>query len=1035
MTSSAPAPALASSPPADEPTSGVEQVMLLILALTLASTCLLTSAGEGAEEGHVPWGRNSILRVITDLTNLTHQFPTARGTEVKWLTQAAGAAAALVCAAAAWFLRTRRDPDAEPFRPEPLPPRPFAWLRGMSPSTAAQVALVLFVGWAALSALWSPWTESSIYEAMRLGMGALLAISIGHCLTRRMARHGAVILAVVLIVTAAIGIWYHYERNPVQRLKYPIGNPIFFAACLLPAFPVLAAVILGEVFAVRRTGKPGSPPLRSILIIAAGALGLVLLGWAFVLADSRGPGLGLILGLLAAALLLTPMRTRLVLLAGGTVALIMFASLKLWPVSWLLSRPDTVRLRLYAWKYALNLFLSRPDIGRGQGAYVLLAQQMSRPDAERDPLAFPGGNFLGNAHNEWLEILADLGAVGLALMITAIGVTLWAVLLAWRQSGATAESRPAAIRDRCMLAGLLGAFLGLIAESTSDVALRMPGLPVILYATWGLLWAMSRPASARPPVIRVPGVRAVGLVAAIAGAWLVLVVAGRDWHAALAEPQVARYAGQFQWEKALQAADECARYRLGLEARLGAFYRATSVARDAAAFTAHRLQDMIQRAGQPLPESGDGPHRRDMSAITRLAEEDVANFERYFDLGVRTGQTLLAYCPTFPNVAAFISDLWLLRSQIAGVQTPGGPLPLASLPTDPLEQARLWMLQEFRADRLSAELGLRLLQLSHGQDMLERLNMLRIPIRTGPIHPGVEPALIELMQEDSFGSAIEALLAAARPATLSSGNWPDPYSPESMRLAALAYKRRGMFEQAALLAGQAAQLLDQIRSRFPANAGYAMSDQAEYLLLGDPDHPERAIGAAQKALELWPESFRPQQRQVLDQSLVIYLLAAGAEAEGRQIIAAILVQDASSADVERSLGLAYLQLCQRFMPFVPEKRPPKLKDWLQRSLVLATGRPEPLMLATTVTLEAGQEDVAIQNLQTLEQMVQNPEAMAVFLRSLLARFPSSPGLKSFAATRLPEFGQTTQPAQERPAATSQPAAPATRSPNFFPNLE
>src|SRR5262245_52103470 len=138
LTMSTPAAAFPTGARAETQTSSVERVMLLILVLTVAATCLLTSGGQGAEEGHVAWGRNSILHVITDLTNLTYQFPTARGTEVKWLTQAAGAAAALVCAAAAWFLRTRSDLDALPSTSSPPPARPLSWLTGMSPGTAAQ---------------------------------------------------------------------------------------------------------------------------------------------------------------------------------------------------------------------------------------------------------------------------------------------------------------------------------------------------------------------------------------------------------------------------------------------------------------------------------------------------------------------------------------------------------------------------------------------------------------------------------------------------------------------------------------------------------------------------------------------------------------------------------------------------------------------------------------------------------------------------------------------------------------------------------
>src|SRR5262245_21615041 len=70
------------SPRAPVESGVLQRTMLLILALTVASTCLLSSAPEGSEAGARPWGRNSVLRVLTTLTNLDYQFPTRHGSEI-----------------------------------------------------------------------------------------------------------------------------------------------------------------------------------------------------------------------------------------------------------------------------------------------------------------------------------------------------------------------------------------------------------------------------------------------------------------------------------------------------------------------------------------------------------------------------------------------------------------------------------------------------------------------------------------------------------------------------------------------------------------------------------------------------------------------------------------------------------------------------------------------------------------------------------------------------------------------------------------
>jgi hypothetical protein len=516
-----------------------------------------------------------------------------------------------------------------------------------------------------------------------------------------------------------------------------------------------------------------------------------------------------------------------------------------------------------------------------------------------------------------------------------------------------------------------------------------------------------------------------------------MIVASRDWQAALAEPTALKFAGDLQWDKALLASDEAARHRLGIEPRLSALYRASRVSRDAAAYRTQQLLDMIQRASRQPPAAETDPEsiKRELASRMRLAHEDVEAFEKYFEIGVTVGNSLLRYCPAYPHVASFISDLWLLRAQLTAIQEQAGPLPLRTIETDPFEQARLWLLREFQTSRLSPELGLQLLRLSEHRPMLERLDMLRIPMRSGPIHPSVEPALMELMRNQEFGPAMQALLAAARPAAEGQSPWPDAYSPETLRLAAIAHKPGGDFEQAAALSGQAAQLLDQIRDRFPTGAAHAMSDQAEYLLLSDPARPQRAVAAMHKALELWPGRSRPQERLAFERTLVMYQLAAGQEADARRLLAELLGPAASQANVEQNTGMAYARLCQMFMPFAPEHRPAPFKEWLQQALLQASRQVEPLLIAATVTLEEGQDDAAAANLQALEELLQNPDQLAAILRPLLNRFPNAPVLQAFAAPRLPEWAQATQPAATLPSATTSPAPPTTRAHDFFPGTE
>src|SRR6185503_13169590 len=113
----------------------------------------------------------------------------------------------------------------------------------MDLATSAQITLVLVPCWAMLSALWAPWPQVAVSEGIRQLIFMLWAIALGRSLTRQGACKAAEILFLALAVTAVIGVWYYFERNPGQRLKFPIGNPIFLAACLLPGIILAPAIV------------------------------------------------------------------------------------------------------------------------------------------------------------------------------------------------------------------------------------------------------------------------------------------------------------------------------------------------------------------------------------------------------------------------------------------------------------------------------------------------------------------------------------------------------------------------------------------------------------------------------------------------------------------------------------------------------------------------------------------------------------------------------------------------------------------------
>ncbi len=988
--------------------STLERCLVAILAVALAATCGLISAGHGVKQGYRAWKSDSVLRIIVELLNFNYQYPTIRGVEIKWLVQGLAAAAALSAVTIAWFNRSRRlEQDSELDIPQAEAPRPEkrSWL--LTPPAATGLALAGFAGWAILSSSWSPWPEASFHSGLQLFFTVIWAIILSRTLTRTSVHWAVLAIVLVLAATAALGVWYHYERSPEMRLEFPIGNPLFFAACLIPAIMLLPAAVIRRWSQIghgdeRRYGagsnRQSSTTVKWLWLLLMGAA-LVLLLWAFKLADPRGPALGLIAGINVAVFLSVRRRWRWAV--GLAILVQVVASYGLYQIHVERSggnRSATARMRLCTWRYAGNLALHEPLAGHGRDTYVLFAQQMSVPDVERDPPAFPSP-YLGHAHNEWLEVLAELGAVGFALMATALGITFWCVLLTLRQ--------PMNNADRWCLLGLTAALAALIVEECFNVALRKPGLPILFYTVIGLVLAFCRdslvPKSAMPRKHGQP-LRIVGLLAGIIVAWAIFAWAWRDWQGALAHTQAVEQVEKENWNQAFELFGLAASERFCVEDRLAALHGTTYHAYRAANWQMQRTHRMLSRQD---PQPGITPQ------VRVLAVENAAAFADYFKRGQAAGLMILERAPGWPEIARLLGESWLLKGQMERIEQQFG---LREQVADYVAQARPWLLAEYQRDRLNWAVAYRLLQLAGDQPLLERLNVARTPLRAGPVPAEMEVLLSAYLREPPFRTAMDQMLGGARH-LLSSPNraiWSNAYVPETLRLAALVYKLMGRFTEAARLAEEASALLDQIRDRFPLAAFYARQDQYRYLFVADPADPQAAIELCRKLIADWPASpNREAQLQPIRDDLGQFLLAAGKEDEVRGLIARPPTTTGPAITThEQLLSDLYVQLCQTFSTWPFDHRPAAMTDWLKRALELDPRSVNAHLLAVQFALDGGENVLAVQHLNTLQQILGDPAQMEPVLRSLLVRMPDDQTLRNYILQW--------QQAMTRPAAPEEP---------------
>ena len=296
-----------------------------------------------------------------------------------------------------WFaLITAGDPER---REQIFSPPAFVFL------------LISFVGWAAVSAVWAEDSGAAIDATTRYLPNAMLFLIVfAGVRTREQLLWVVGSLVVGAVVAAVYGMVAGPPPDDPGRVA--IGNANETAASLVAGGTLAAAL----VFALR-----GKPVLRLLTTIAVPLCvfavfltlsrgGLVALGASLIAAIVvAGRRRGLVLGLAAAAVLATVIyfgafapaeaRDRVLELQGGT------GRTDIWTVGW-------------------RMVEDQPLLGVGAGNF---------PVASIHYLLEPGSllrtDFIVDnpkvAHNTYLNVLAELGVVGLALFLAVIAFPLW----------------------------------------------------------------------------------------------------------------------------------------------------------------------------------------------------------------------------------------------------------------------------------------------------------------------------------------------------------------------------------------------------------------------------------------------------------------------------------------------------------------------------------------------------------------------------------------------------------------------------------
>ncbi|MCK6545793.1 O-antigen ligase family protein, partial [Myxococcota bacterium] len=165
-------------------------------------------------------------------------------------------------------------------------------------------------------------------------------------------------------------------------------------------------------------------------------------------------------------------RTAVVALAGlgGLVAVV--AHLSPHVEARLASATTDLGHRGQIWRAALAIAGDHPILGAGHGVYRVLA-----------PRYYPEGTSRAwqiDAHDLWLHVLAETGAVGLAAFTLAVALALWALVARVRRARGTWDDR--AFLDRFALLGLLA----VLALGVTHFPLHHAPVALVFWALLGV---------------------------------------------------------------------------------------------------------------------------------------------------------------------------------------------------------------------------------------------------------------------------------------------------------------------------------------------------------------------------------------------------------------------------------------------------------------------------------------------------------------------------------------------------------------------
>ncbi|QOJ04360.1 MAG: O-antigen ligase family protein [Planctomycetia bacterium] len=351
--------------------------------------------------------------------------------------------------------------------------------------------ILLLLLWAGLSSLWAGNTYFTWLELPLLAAPASLCIAARTVLTtprRRRALFTCAAVAGVIVACAAV----------VEVLGYPIIFREHGKILALFGYQNLFAqhLMITVGFTIGIMLLSGSRFVRGLLTLAV-AVQLV----ALVMTMCRSAWLGLLIGWLVVVILIlraglpgrASIRRMWPLAVTGMAAVVLtFVAVAIWGASSTSYGPELLQLRLWGlvsrgtsgrlpiWSATWDMIKESPIHGMGFGNFALEYPRFVADNIE----------FVRYAHNDYLQWTAELGVVGLVLLLALLAAAL-------KRSGRLMVSRDHATRVVEMVA--MAVLVGVVVDAIFSYGFYQPVPLMYLFMTIGMVRALedepARPSS------------------------------------------------------------------------------------------------------------------------------------------------------------------------------------------------------------------------------------------------------------------------------------------------------------------------------------------------------------------------------------------------------------------------------------------------------------------------------------------------------------------------------------------------------------